>query len=616
MVNDKTNSDGRRARDKFLRLKKMHSGFKQLFIGGAEFLWSAEADIENRTVNYLYISPVFELLSGCSIDSFTGGKTGEELILPEDHDAWTDFLLSLLEMDLKDLQNEYQLQTPDGRNRWLQDNIIINEISKNRFRMESIVTDISYRKQIEQELTASNINLNAIADYTYDWENWICPNGELRWVNPAVERITGYSKCECMKMKNFPHKLIYHEDKDKFTKLFQHALNQGSGSDAEFRIVRKNNEIIWVSISYQPIFDSHDQCLGHRSSIHNIQQRKNFEAQLQDRAAFFMNNPSPSFHTGESGIILEYNPAVRKLIGSQLEGKMIYDILPGFTKKDLDKTTVKKPNQVETLLDNKVFLFTIRKFPKTNSYYFYGSDITAPKRMEMLHQDMERITRHDLKTPLSTIINVPTLMRELMGSKLDETQEDLLALIEKAGRQMINTVNHSLDIYKMEQGIYELKPSPIDLLPVIKTVCQNLENLVRQQQLSFSINIDGKTASSNNEFIIYSEEFLSYSLLANLVKNAVEKSPKGGEIKIDLHSGDPVQIIIRNQGEVVKEIRANFFDKYVTSGKIGGTGLGTYSAKLIAEAHAGNISMKTGRNHTAINITIPVEKLKKISSVK
>ena len=38
----------------------------------------------------------------------------------------------------------------------------------------------------------------AVADYTYDWESWHGPDGELIWVNPAVERITGYSVAECI----------------------------------------------------------------------------------------------------------------------------------------------------------------------------------------------------------------------------------------------------------------------------------------------------------------------------------------------------------------------------------------------------------------------------------
>jgi PAS domain S-box-containing protein len=50
--------------------------------------------------------------------------------------------------------------------------------------------DISERKRAEEERRESAERFRAVADYTYDWENWIGVDGKLLWVNPAVERIT------------------------------------------------------------------------------------------------------------------------------------------------------------------------------------------------------------------------------------------------------------------------------------------------------------------------------------------------------------------------------------------------------------------------------------------
>ncbi len=43
-----------------------------------------------------------------------------------------------------------------------------------------------------------------VADYTYDWEGLHAPDGRLLWVNPAVERMTGFSPEECLRMTNYP----------------------------------------------------------------------------------------------------------------------------------------------------------------------------------------------------------------------------------------------------------------------------------------------------------------------------------------------------------------------------------------------------------------------------
>ena len=50
--------------------------------------------------------------------------------------------------------------------------------------------------------------------------------------------------------------------------------------------------------------------------------------------------------------------------------------------------------------------------------------------------------------------------------------------------------------------------------------------------------------------------------------------------------------IIRNDGTIPEIIRETFSHLYVTHGKSHGTGLGTYQAKLIAQAHGGKITFK------------------------
>ena len=53
--------------------------------------------------------------------------------------------------------------------------------------------------------------------------------------------------------------------------------------------------------------------------------------------------------------------------------------------------------------------------------------------------------------------------------------------------------------------------------------------------------------------------------------------------------------------------RERFFDKYVTFGKDGGTGLGTYSAKLLTEAQGGGIQLAVddAQNRTEVTVTLP-----------
>jgi signal transduction histidine kinase len=66
------------------------------------------------------------------------------------------------------------------------------------------------------------------------------------------------------------------------------------------------------------------------------------------------------------------------------------------------------------------------------------------------------------------------------------------------------------------------------------------------------------------------------------------------------------EIAIHNQGSVPEAIRESFFEKYVTAGKQSGTGLGTYSARLMAETQNGSIHLETSdAEGTTVTIRMP-----------
>jgi DNA-binding response OmpR family regulator len=104
------------------------------------------------------------------------------------------------------------------------------------------------------------------------------------------------------------------------------------------------------------------------------------------------------------------------------------------------------------------------------------------------------------------------------------------------------------------------------------------------------------------------EELLCYSIIANLVKNAVEAAGPGCGVAIAVAAGVPVTLTVHNPGEVPPEVARRFFQKYVTGNKGGGTGLGTYSARLMARAQHGELRMQTGAQGTTLTLTLPALK--------
>ena len=146
--------------------------------------------------------------------------------------------------------------------------------------------DISDRSQAEQMLRRRAEQFQAIAGYSYDLENWHGPNGRLVWVNPAVERLTGYTVQECMAMINYPLPLIHEDDCEDVAGIIGGFVeDKTSGNDLPFRIQRKDGSVIWGSMSWQPIYDAKGTYSGIRSSIRDITERKEKEERIVRQSA-------------------------------------------------------------------------------------------------------------------------------------------------------------------------------------------------------------------------------------------------------------------------------------------------------------------------------------------
>lgn len=122
----------------------------------------------------------------------------------------------------------------------------------------------------------------AIANYTYDWESWLDPEARLLWVNPAVERMTGYSVAQCLAMPDYPLPMVEPADRPRIVEQLRSAVAGESGNDLEFRILRADGGLAWGAVSWQTLHDAGGQVLGVRTSVREITARKEAEAGMRE----------------------------------------------------------------------------------------------------------------------------------------------------------------------------------------------------------------------------------------------------------------------------------------------------------------------------------------------
>lgn len=220
----------------------------------------------------------------------------------------------------------------------------------------------------------------------------------------------------------------------------------------------------------------------------------------------------------------------------------------------------------------------------------------ALKEAARMREDVERIMHHDLKGPLSSITSIPALFKAY--DNLTERQREFIDMLEAAGWRMLSMIDMSLILLKIEYGTYQPELKEESLPELLDKVVQEVGQAFQRKQLALKVTIPEPLQALK----IDTESLLAYSLLANLLKNACEASPEGGEVRIELSSeAEGYRLMIENQGEVPEEIRSRFFDKFVTAGKKQGTGLGTYSAKLISRVLDMDLNLDTSRaGHTRL----------------
>ncbi len=223
---------------------------------------------------------------------------------------------------------------------------------------------------------------------------------------------------------------------------------------------------------------------------------------------------------------------------------------------------------------------------------------------EKLREEVEAISRHDLKNPLMVVMSVPDAL--LADPGLSERQQKLLRMVREAGLRMLEMINRTIDLYKMEKGTYVLEPRPVDVVRIIEQNKAAFRGFIEDKGLQWELSFCGKGPTEGDSFHVKGEDLLVYSLLANLIKNAIEASPEGGKVSISLEERESAMVTIHNMGAIPERIRARFFEKFATAGKERGTGLGAYSAKLITRTLGGSIGVETSdESGTTITVQLP-----------
>jgi len=212
-------------------------------------------------------------------------------------------------------------------------------------------------------------------------------------------------------------------------------------------------------------------------------------------------------------------------------------------------------------------------------------DISSEKRRLAL----ERIFFHDILNTLSALSNWTHLLNSSSGERQDRARERVSRLVGQLERE----IQLQRTLLEAEQGT--LRPQRVAVAPA--TLLADLQGMFADTQTAKQRTLTVEDRCLGVELV--TDPVLLGRVLVNMVKNAFEATPIGGEVRLwcerepgptakgEPEPRDTVAFHVHNAAEILPVVASRVFQRSFTTKSGTGHGLGTYGMRLLGERYLG-----------------------------
>jgi signal transduction histidine kinase len=221
-------------------------------------------------------------------------------------------------------------------------------------------------------------------------------------------------------------------------------------------------------------------------------------------------------------------------------------------------------------------------------------------QLSKFKEDMTNMVVHDLKTPLSALINIDIIAEEA----------DRGEAIQHLAGTMLNMVKNILDVYKSESVELELNKENLDLITTINGAIKEVDFMAKLSHLDFNIILENKIKVNSDAMVLR-------RIFSNLLSNAVKFSAQNNAITIksDVSENGILKVTIHNKGSFITvEQQKHIFKKFgqvksKANRRMHSTGLGLIYCTMAINSHGGDIGVESTKEHgTTFWFTLPEAK--------
>ncbi len=614
-------------------LKKSEEQFRSLVENISDVVFNVDID---GTITYM--SPVAEGITGYTTDEYVR-KNLAEFIHPDDlPDLIGSFGRSL--QGIKE-EAEFRVVTKDGSYRYVRSSSNPVMDGGSVIGLTGLITDITERRQAEDELRKSEerfrVGAVSASDLIYEWD---IKRGSLDWYG-NIDEMLGYDPGEFPRTIEAWEEVIHPEDRDRVLAALEQHVKKKVPYNEEYRVIQKDGTIRYWTDRGSAMFDETGNAYGmigacsditdRRQAEENIQEinRLLFDRTLELRASeekfrsLFETSRDFMCITDLEGRFIDTNDAAQEFFGyspeelSKITMLELYsnpddrqEIINGIIEKgyvtNLEARLKKKSGETIDVLVS----VNLKKDDNGKPVHFFSSarDMTEKKRMEMQLLQSEKLSAvgtmisgvaHELNNPLTSIIgNAQLLSRR-------DVPDDIRAKLDvilRESRRSAKIVGGLLAFAR------EHRPERM-MTDINEILTESLK--LREYDLRVS-NIDVRTSFADDLPENFVDPYQLQQVFINLINNARDALAGQEQAALVIRSYREDSLILvefeDNGPGIPNDLINRIFDPFFTTKDVGkGTGLGLSMAYGIIHEHNGTIEVhsKPGKG-SKFTITLPL----------
>jgi len=230
-------------------------------------------------------------------------------------------------------------------------------------------------------------------------------------------------------------------------------------------------------------------------------------------------------------------------------------------------------------------------------------DITKEKAEEREQAEFISTASHEMRTPVASIEGYLGLALNPATAHIDEKARDFITKAHESAQHLGRLFQDLLDISKVEDGRMKNNPKIINVNEFLKDIFDGLATKANEKQLNYifmpDIIDEGKEKSLQPIFYANIDPDHFREVVSNLIENAIKYTPSG-EVVVNITGDDKqISISVKDSGiGIPAEDIPHLFQKFYRvdnsdTREIGGTGLGLYLSRRLAEAMSGNLRVES-----------------------